>query len=275
MRMMLVVALLGVSVVASALPTFVNQNIQGLPIQMPQGWQVQSDDFSITLSENFADEDAATAMLFALQAPQATAAAVWQELFNTIRQGSPETQFTLLATEREQSGVALYSLYYLQEPDAEGYLSAFTFKDAANGLILSFLFSAQAADFIEFGGPAFPFIVFANQPPELLQQIQQTATAPKKRYPNNFEGKVQEVRDICAQAERDYQQQPMLWQQLRQKCAETEQLIQAKRWEAQQAADVQSLQVMRNISRMQHETTMKILYNMDSGWCYSGESGCN
>lgn len=28
------------------------------------------------------------------------------------------------------------------------------------------------------------------------------------------------------------------------------------------------------ISAMSHETTMKILYNMDSGWCYQGESGC-
>ncbi len=23
-----------------------------------------------------------------------------------------------------------------------------------------------------------------------------------------------------------------------------------------------------------HETSMKILYNMDSGWCYRGESDC-
>jgi len=28
------------------------------------------------------------------------------------------------------------------------------------------------------------------------------------------------------------------------------------------------------ISRMSHETSMKILYNMDSGWCYRGESDC-
>lgn len=28
------------------------------------------------------------------------------------------------------------------------------------------------------------------------------------------------------------------------------------------------------ISRMSHETSMKILYNTDSGWCYRGESDC-
>lgn len=259
---------------ACAVPTFVSRNIQGLAIQMPQGWQMQSDDFSITLSENFTDEDAPSAMLFALQAPQATAVAVWQELFNTIRQASPETQFTLLGTETEQSGAALYVLYYLQEPDAEGYLSAFTFKDAANGSILSFLFSAQANDFIELGGPAFPFIVFANQSPDLLQQIQQGSTVPKKRYPNSFAGKVQEVRDICAQAERDYRQQPALLQQARRKCAETELLIQDKNRQDKQVVDLQSLQMMSDISRMQHETSMKIIHNMDSGWCYLGEAGC-
>ena len=37
----------------------------------------------------------------------------------------------------------------------------------------------------------------------------------------------------------------------------------------------QSLALASQLSRMSHESTMSILYNMDSGWCYRGEPDCH
>jgi hypothetical protein len=46
-------------------------------------------------------------------------------------------------------------------------------------------------------------------------------------------------------------------------------------WACVEGMSAEEIALASQISRMSHETSMKILYNMDSGWCYSGEAGCD
>lgn len=211
---------------------FERVEIAGAPMQLPQGWTRQQDDYGLILSES-GDDDAPVLALIGVQgqpgqyvAPRQVADTVLAQL-DLAKQGIVAT----LIEERDQNG-ALYRLHQLQEGRKPGYLASYTYTDARSGAIVHLFFSALEQRFIELGGPVLPLVAFAGLPVATIEQVKQSVQAPapamQRAAPAGYSA----------------------------------------------ADEAANYALASQISRMSHETSMKILYNMDSGWCYRGESDC-
>lgn len=211
---------------------FERVEIAGAPMQLPQGWTRQQDDYGLILSES-GDDDAPVLALIGVQgqpgqyvAPRQVADTVLAQL-DLAKQGIVAT----LIEERDQNG-ALYRLHQLQEGRKPGYLASYTYTDARSGAIVHLFFSALEQRFIELGGPVLPLVACAGLPVATIEQVKQSVQAPapamQRAAPAGYSA----------------------------------------------ADEAANYALASQISRMSHETSMKILYNMDSGWCYRGESDC-
>lgn len=157
-----------------AIPEFRQQQIQGVNVQVPQGWQSQSDEYSIILSENPQDEDAAVIGLIAATANQQveiTPRQVSEAIITQIQQSEPTVQIRLI--DERDNNQALYQLYQVIEGNQTAYLSSYAYTDSASGSLVYLYFVALEQDFIEMGGPGVPLVVFAGIPPEALVAIQE------------------------------------------------------------------------------------------------------
>lgn len=242
--------------------------LAGMQMQLPRDWQRQIDDYSLILVESPEQERSPVLALFALAiepgvevATEALADSVLEQL------DLPNHGIRSRLVEQRLQGAALHRLHLLETDDGFGYMASYSFADPASGALVHMFFSAPAADFVELGGPMLPLVAFGGLDPGLLQRARSDAATgfdPAGCSPADVAacGAVEGLGasaapyiDACGNA----------WSQ-----ALTE---------AQQAAAeadcLQSIEIASRISRMSHETSMKVLYNADAGWCYRGEAGCD
>lgn len=249
--------------------TLAPEQIDGLTLQLPQGWQRQMDDSSLILTESDADDTPVLALF-------AVAVAPGQGITPSLVADSVLQQFDLAASgitaelmEERFHGPALFRLHRLTSADNRGYLAAYTHTDSASGVIMHMLFSATEQRFVELGGVILPLVAFAGMDADQLgtQAIapntgtdcppgeHQAACLSRQWLGSNANSAlVQPYVDACGN----------VWSQAHTR----EQRALAE------AQCQQSLALASQLSRMSHESTMSILYNMDSGWCYRGEPDC-
>ncbi|MDR9402341.1 MAG: hypothetical protein RI580_02780 [Halothece sp. Uz-M2-17] len=220
---------------AQAVPNFASRNIQGLNVNVPQGWQVESDHYSIQLFADPSNEDAPTMGLIAATANQSmtiTPAQVSAMVIQQIQAAAPTTQMQLV--DQNDNGTALYQLHQLTEGSNIGYMSSYTYTDQGSGSMVYVFFTALAQDFVNLGGPALPLVAFGGLQPQAVANIQQQVTQNPASYQNN----------INQDQYSNLQVTP------------------------------QNYEMLSQISAMSHETSMKILHNIGGGWCYRGEPNC-
>ena len=230
--------------------TLVPTEVAGLNLNLPANWHIQSDEYSIIVSENPNDPDAALLGLFAFLSQEATSASAEQiadsmlEGFDLASQGI----YTQLMDENAQQA-ALYRLYQLYDAEDVGYLSTYTYVDSQSGGIYYLFYSALQDSFLAYGGPALPLVAFAGMDSSILES---TGTAPAPSP--DFDAVAASCEEKAAAASTQQEAQ-LLYQQ----CVQDRQA---------------SFEIMSRIYAMSHETMMKTIYNLDTGWCYSGETGC-
>ncbi|MCA9835876.1 MAG: hypothetical protein KC422_03140 [Trueperaceae bacterium] len=236
---------------AFAQVALVPYEVAGLTFKLPANWQVQSDDYSVIAYENPNDEDAALLGLFAFVSQGGTNTSAEQvadsmlESFDLTSQGF----YSQLMDENTQQG-ALYRLYQLYDAENVGYLSTYTYVDAQSGAIYYLFYSALQDNFVAYGGPALPLVAFVGMDESLLEYTGATSPQP---LTDPYAGS-ESCEDQAANAS-NQQEANLVYKQ----CVQDRQA---------------AYEVMSQISAMSHETMMKTIYNLDTGWCYSGEAGC-
>jgi hypothetical protein len=246
-------------------------------MNLPRGWQRQQDEASLILTENPADEDSPVLALFAVQtvpgqAP--TAAAIADAVFAQL--GLQAAGIRAERIEEKADRGALYRLHRLEKRGRMGYLVSYTHSDPGSGAVVHMLFSALDARFVELGGPVLPLVVYAGMDPAILSRMRK-ASAPK---PAQHCERAEHLEACLAKhhfADHPQAAGAQSWSeslsgrcQARLNAARTAQQIAAA-----QADCNREMALASQIMQMSHETSMKILYNMGSGWCYRGEPGCN
>jgi hypothetical protein len=243
---------------AAAALRFEPATIAGTRMNLPSGWQRQQDDYSLILSEAPQQQHSAVLALFALAAQPGhvtTPAQLADVVLTQLDLGSQG--FSARLVEERMVGDALYRLHALQHGERFGYLASYSHTDPATGALIHMFFSALEQRFIELGGSVLPLVAFAGLDPALIERIKAEsvqASSASGAALNPASGLAQGYVDACGNRHQNArtpaeQQQAEAW------C-------------------LQAMQTASQISRMGHETSMKILYNMDSGWCYRGESDC-
>ncbi|MGF1525542.1 MAG: hypothetical protein ACFCBW_01925 [Candidatus Competibacterales bacterium] len=101
----------------------------------------------------------------------------------SIQGEAVDSTFNPLVQQYEPTSGALYHLYQVQSTQT-GFLSALVYRDSASGYTMAFLFAAVSEDFMRYGGPILPMVVFGSQPPALIDQAIQAITNP---VPNTAE----------------------------------------------------------------------------------------
>lgn len=262
---------------AAGLPRFEAETIAGSTMNLPRGWQRQQDEASLILTENPTDEDSPALALFAVQtvpgqAP--TAAAIADAVLAQL--GLEAAGIRAERIEEKADSAALYRLHRLEKRGRMGYLVSYTHSDQGSGTVVHMLFSALDARFVELGGPVLPLVVYAGMDPAILSRMQK-ASAPTPAY--RCEGA--ERLEACL-AEDHVADQPQgagaqSWSEsLSRRCqARLGAARTAQQIAAAQADCNREVALASQIMRMSHETSMKILYNVGSGWCYRGEAGCD
>lgn len=145
-------------------------------------------------------------------------------------------------------------------------------------------FSALEQRFIELGGTVLPLVAFAGMDTGLIEQIKAgSAQVAAQSAPASTEGcPPGQSLEVCL-ADQWFgpggkYEVPSTSSVVDPYTAECKRRTDAARNAAEiNAAQTycnNAYQTARQIMRMGHETSMKILYNMNSGWCYRGESGC-
>ena len=247
-----------------------SEQIAGLTMQLPAGWQRQMDDSSLILTESDADDSPVLALF-------AVAVSPGQAITPSVLADSVLEQFDLAASgiraeliEERMHGSALFRLHRLASPDDRGYLAAYTHTDASTGVLMHMLFSATEERFADMGGVTLPLVAFAGMNADQLgiqapaAPVEPGACAPGER------------RDQCLSRQwLGSQADSALAQPYVDACGNVWSQAHTPEQRAQAEAQCQqSLALASQLSRMSHETTMSILYNMDSGWCYRGEPDC-
>jgi hypothetical protein len=237
---------------------FEQATIAGAQMNLPRGWQRQQDDYSLILSESPQDQHSPVLALFALAAQPGhatTPAQLADAVFTQLDLGSQG--FSARLVEERTVGPALYRLHALQQGERFGYLASYSHTDRSSGALIHMFFSALEQRFIELGGSVLPLVAFAGLDPSLIERIKAQAanTAAPIAAAGATGSLAQGYVDACGNRHQNART-----------AAEQQQ---AEAW------CLQALQTASQISRMSHETSMKILYNMDSGWCYRGEAGCD
>lgn len=263
---------------AAPMPTLDAEMVAGAQMRLPRGWQRTQDDYSLVLTENPRDPESAVAALFAVQGQPGQRIEVGQ-VADTILAGldleANQIRAQLIESRTRQG--ALYRLHRLDKRGRSGYLVSYTNADSRSGAVVHLLFSALDQRFVELGGPLFPLVVYGGLPPTALDELRRD-TAPVAHV------------GTCAQAD-DYGRcvagqhfggsaaQPAarsLSDAVSDRC---QQRLRAARTAADlasaKAACNEEVALASQISRMSHESMMKTIYNLDSGWCYRGEDGCD
>ncbi|GAB4178260.1 MAG: hypothetical protein Kow0020_14310 [Wenzhouxiangellaceae bacterium] len=253
---------------AAASLDLVPTTIAGTTMQVPRDWHRQMDEYSLLLTENPDQADTPVLALFAvaIQPGQpVTPAKLANQVLEQLDLPAHGIEVQLL--EERPHGDALYRLHLLQDDQDFGYMASYSHADPNTGALVHMFFSATADRFLELGGPLLPLVVFGGLDPATLDQARRTAST---------EGTVSggcNLADIAScglGATLGAAAQPYMDQ-----CGRSwNQAITDAQKAAVEAECIQSFQIASQISRMSHETTMKILYNSDSGWCYSGEADC-
>lgn len=247
------------------------EQIAGTIMQLPQGWQRQMDDSSLILTESSAENSPVLA-LFAVAGtpgqaitPAALADAVLQQF------DLPANGIRAELIEERMHGPALFRLHRLVSPSDRGYLAAYTHTDRSTGALVHMLFSATEQRFAELGGVMLPLVAFGGMDARQLQASKPAAVPPPMD---------------CRPGERQDQCMARQWLGASASSAIAQPYVDAcgnvwaqagtpeqRAWAEAQCQ--QSLALASQLSQMSHESTMSILYNMDSGWCYRGEPGCD
>ena len=237
------------------------ETVAGMPMQLPQGWQRQQDDYSLILTESSAEHAPVLGMI-AMSLPAGSGAGPLSFADSVLQQlDLPSQGIRAVVVDQRQQPAALYRLHRLDQAGARGYLATFTYVDTQSGAAIHLFFSALEQDFVAMGGPMLPLVSFGGQDPRRLQLASPVAV------------------DLSGCGERG-----------RQKCA-------SRQWSAaigdaavpaiaapyldacgQPAGSTDcaaQLALASQISRLSHESSMQILYNMDNGWCREGEPGCD
>lgn len=273
-------------VTADAAPLrFEQVNIGGASMNLPRGWQRQQDDYSLILMESQAESSPVLA-LFALAAQPGNATTPAQLADAVLAQLDLGSHgFSARLVEERNVGPALYRLHALQNQAQLGYLASYSYTDAASGALIHMFFSALEQRFIELGGTVLPLVAFAGMDPGLIEQIKAgSAQAGAQSAPASTDAcPPGQSYELCL-ADQWFgpggrYEAPSTSSVVDSYTAECKRRSDAARNAAELSAAQSycnsAYQSASQIMRMGHETSMKILYNMDSGWCYRGESGCN
>lgn len=232
-------------------------------------------------------ESSPVLVLFALAAQSGNSASPAQladAVFTQLDLGSHGFSSRLL--EERKLGPALYRLHSLQKGDQFGYLASYSHTDAASGALIHMFFSALEQRFIELGGTVLPLVAFAGLDPALIEQIKAESahaqTSVLRTAGSGHGCQPGHGYEVCL-AEQWFgaggtHEVPSTSSVVDASTAEcgrrTDAARNAVELSAAQAYCDKVYQNASQILRMGHETSMKILYSMDSGWCYQGESGC-
>lgn len=259
--------------------------IAGADMNLPRGWQRQQDDYSLILTESPQSETSAVLALYALVAqpgnstsPAQLADAIHSQL-DLASHG-----YSVRLLEERHVGPALYRLHTLHKGQQFGYLASYSHTERASGALIHMFFSALEQRFIDLGGTVLPLVAFAGLKPALIEQIKtQSAALPPHSGGSSDGCKPGQSYEVCL-AEQWFgpggkYEAPSASAVTESYTAECKRRTDAARNTAElNAAQTYCTNAYRTASqmlRMSHETSMKILYNIDSGWCYRGESGCN
>ena len=263
----LVLAALSASVSALDLRS---ERIAGIAMQLPAEWQRQMDDSSLILTESAA-EDSPVLALFAVAVTPGQAITP-ASLADAVLQ-----QFDLAASgiraeliEERTHGPALFRLHRLVGEEDRGYLAAYTHTDPATGVLMHMLFSATETRFAELGGVLLPLVAFAGMDVDQLRSGKPAAAAA------SIECRPGERQDECmARRWLGESVDSAIAQPYVDACGTVWANARTAEQRAQAEAQCrQSLALASELSRMSHESSMSILYNMGSGWCYRGEPNC-
>lgn len=261
---------------SAGVPRFESTVIAGATMQLPKGWQRQQDDSSLVLTENPADPDSPVLALIAVQwmpGQTPSAAAVADTILGNLDLKSQGIRAQLIDQRSDQG--ALYRLHRLEKQGRPGYLVGYTHTDTQQGTVVHMLFSAMEARFVELGGPALPLVVYAGMDAKRLQQMQQHSQVGRADHCDgapSFEACLAEhhFRQVQQPTSGSLADRVSARCQAQINAARTPQAL------AQAKADCEREVAMASqILRMGHETRMKIIHNIGSGWCYRGESGCD
>lgn len=263
---------------------FEQVDVGGASMRLPSGWQRQQDEYSLIAMESQAESSPVLA-LFALAAQPGGSTTPAQLADAVLAQMDLASQgFSLRLVEERNVGPALYRLHALQHGDRFGYLASYSHTDSSSGALIHMFFSALEQRFIELGGTVLPLVAFAGLDPALIEQVKaESSVAPGRAAVDAKSCKPGQGYEVCL-AEQWFgpggqyttPNAGSISQGYVDACGNRHQ--NARTPAEQQQAEawcLQALQTASQISRMGHETSMKILYNMDSGWCYRGESGCD
>jgi hypothetical protein len=269
-RCAIALALAALSASASGLDLR-SERIAGIAMQLPADWQRQMDDSSLILTESSAEDSPVLALFAVAVTPgQAiTPAALADAVLEQFDLASSGIRAELI--EERMHGPALFRLHRLVGEEDRGYLAAYTHTDPTTGVLMHMLFSATETRFAELGGVMLPLVAFAGMDSGQLQAGKPDATPPPAECrPGERHDQCMARRWLGDSADSAIAQPYVdacgtVWSDAR--TAEQRALAEA---ECQQ-----SLALASQLSRMSHESTMSILYNMDSGWCYRGESDCH
>lgn len=266
----------------AATPVFDRVEIAGSTMQLPRGWQRQQDDYSLILTESPESARSAVLALFALAAPPGSAVTP-EQLADAILEQLDLARHGIEAERVEQraQGAALYRLHRLRIASDVGYLASYSFTDAASGALIHLFFSALESRFVELGGPVLPLVVFGGMDSGAIEAVKHDA-ARSTPAPQTRDCAPGQSFEVCL-AEQWFGEggryaSPTPGSLVERTTAACEQRTRAAR-------DDQALAAARafcdrsyaNASRvlaMSHQTSMKILHNIDGGWCYRGDSGC-
>lgn len=224
----------GTPVTTAAAPRFERTQIAGTMMQLPVGWQRQQDDYGLILTENRNDEDSPVLALIGVQGQPGQQVAPRQIADTALAQLDPAAQ-GIVAT-------------LIEERDQNGALYRLhrLQEGPKSGYLVSYTYSdanSGAIVHLFFSALERRFIELGGPvlPLVVFAGLPQT---------------------MIEQIERD---------------ADASSLVAQARSAVSPPGsghDEAAYALASRISRMSHETSMKILYNSDSGWCYRGESDC-
>ncbi|GIX35355.1 MAG: hypothetical protein KatS3mg126_1134 [Lysobacteraceae bacterium] len=245
------------------------ETVAEVSMRIPRGWARQQDEYSLILTADPDTADSPVLALFAVAVRPGTTVEP-SRLADRIllNLDLPAQGIRARKLEERRQDATLFRLHQLEDAKGIGYLASFSYTDPVRGALVHMLFSARQDRFVELGGPLLPLVVFAGLAPQHLDRAREAhgslassawqgcdlARPAQCPWARELGDAATPYVDACGRAWRDAPS------------------------EAQKAvaeADCRrSIAIASEVSRMTHETTMKILYNADRGWCYGGEPDC-
>jgi hypothetical protein len=224
----------GSPVATAAAPRFERTQIAGTIMQLPVGWQRQQDDYGLILTENRNDEDSPVLALIGVQ-------------------GQPGQQ----VAPRQIADTVLAQL----DPAAQGIVATLVEERDQNGALYR-LYRLQE-------GPKWGYLVsYTYSDANSGAIVHLFFSALEQRFVE-LGGPVLPLVVFAGLA-------PATIDQVARNARASGPVAQANAaaGHSSPSDEAAAYALASRISQMSHETSMKILYNSDSGWCYRGESDC-